>query len=265
MAHLTLTELRPVGRKLFAGKQIARDGSIIDAPQIKQWFQRQVSFNTPFELFEYVNAAQRQNLITITGLKFDDHSEITLRRKRDKGEPLGFEDHGTTLLIWDIDGHPAPEGWLQNPREAVDAIVRAVFPDTTYVAYLSATPGLIRTPKANGGPRHWTGDVGGTSLRARVLFMTARPIFEDESRAWLTSLKMAAIPSLDPAVATFTQPLYIARPFWHGHPGEDPLGDVEVCWLVEREHQFLDVPDDLQHRARWDRAEGAAGVVTANL
>jgi hypothetical protein len=48
----------------------------------------------------------------------------------------------------------------------------------------------------------------------------------------------------------------IRRPLWDEHPDRDVLGDIETIGRIRGVHEYLTVPDDLAHKARWAKAQG---------
>ena len=119
-----ITELHPTG-SLFAGKQILLDNSIKPAPKIMRWTHRRVGFNTIDELYQYVADVQYGNAIIVRDLT-DATDELIYRRKACTEKPENaFRDHSVALLPIDIDDIATPEElWEQNPRQAVDDIVK---------------------------------------------------------------------------------------------------------------------------------------------
>ncbi len=43
---------------------------------------------------------------------------------------------------------------------------------------------------------------------------------------------------------------------WDEHPGRDPLGDIETIGRIKGDSEYLAVPPDLAHKARWAKAQG---------
>lgn len=242
MAHLVLTELRPTGL-LFAGKEILRDNSIKEAPDILRWRHRRIAFDHIEELFTYIAEMQYGNAIFVRGLT-DATDRKIYRRKKCKEKPENvFHDHAAALLPFDIDDVAIPaEEWMSNPRRAIDRyVVKKLgppFSETSYVAQFTGKHGLIRDQG------RWTGEIGGDRARVRILFVTMRGLLASEAESWLELLHDTMLPEIDPTVGRLIQINYIARPKWHGHPrGVDPLGDLKTCWLVKRKLDRLPVPD----------------------
>lgn len=246
-AHLLLTELRPTGR-LFAGKQILPDGTIKSKPLIKRWRHQQVGFDTIKQLYDYVVKTQYDNAIIIRGLT-EATSRTVLRRKHSAQEPNGFHDRGAALLPFDIDDI-AVGAWMANPRKTVEGIVRRLgkpFTETSYVAQLTGTHGLVRDRDGR-----WNGEIGGDVMSVRLFFITEVGISAEECEVWLELLRDTQLPEIDAALGRRVQIIYLARPLWHGHD-EDPLGDIRPCWMVKRKLERLPVPDNLGARTRWQR------------
>ncbi len=245
MAHLVLTELRPTG-SLFAGKEILRDRSIKSAPKIKKWSHRRVWFDSIDEFFEYVCGVQYSNAIIIRDLT-EANTELVLRRKE------CFCDFSAALLPLDIDDIAIPEAkWKKDPQQAVDDIVKRLgppFSETSYVAQFTGTHGLVRDKG-----KRWTGEIGGDVMSVRIFFVTIRGLSAPEAVTWLEHLRYSIptpIPEIDPAIGRRVQVIYLARPRWHGHGRrDDPLGEIEPCWLVKRQLDRLPVLDDLPQRTR---------------
>ncbi len=103
--------------------------------------------------------------------------------------------------------------------------------------------------------KRWTGAISDGKVRVRFGFITERALNVDEAIA-LTNIAKVKIPQLDPAASRQVQPNYIRRPHWIEHPERDPLGDIPTIGWVKGNKDFLAVPDDLTHRARWARAQG---------
>jgi hypothetical protein len=89
----------------------------------------------------------------------------------------------------------------------------------------------------------------------RLVFITERPLNVDEANA-LTNIAKARIPKLDPSISRQVQPNYIKRPHWVEHPDRDVLGDIPTIGWVRAAQDYLAVPADLTHKARWAKAQG---------
>ena len=174
-----------------------------------------------------------------------------MRRKKHCAQvPHGFHDRQAAFLPLDIDDIPVSM-WTANPRKTVDDIVRRLgepFTETSYVAQLTGSHGLVRADDGR-----WTGEVGGDVMSVRLFFMTERGIGADEARAWLELLRDTAVKEIDASVAGRVHIIYLARPRWHDHEQDDPLGDIKPCWMVKRKQERLPVPEDLEARTRWQQ------------
>jgi hypothetical protein len=140
LAHLVLTELRPTGR-LFAGKELLRDGTIKSAPAIKHRSHRQLEFDDLGGLYRYLLKAQHDNAILIRGVTSASNG-LVLRRLRSEKEPNGFEDLGAAFLPLDIDGAllSIAHDWLLDPKGAVDSVIARLpepLCDCSYIASCS--------------------------------------------------------------------------------------------------------------------------------
>ena len=240
-----LTELRPTG-SLFAGKRILRDNSIEEAPNILHWRHQRVEFDCIDELYAYVHEMQYDNAIIVRGLT-DATDELIYRRGDCNEKPENvFRDHAAALIPFDIDDFAIPaKEWMKDPRGAIDRhIVQRLgepFSQTSYVAQFTGKHGLIRDEN-----KRWTGKIGGDRVRVRILFITMRGLTAREAKSWLEFLHDTVMPEIDPRVGQLVQINYLARPKWEGHkrgPEHDPLGGLEVCWLVKRDYDLLPVPD----------------------
>jgi hypothetical protein len=257
VAHLVLTELRPTG-SLFAGKEILRDNSIKSVPKIKNWFHRRVEFDSINELYQYVSEMQYRNAIIVRDLTEIPTDKLVFRRKE------FFCDFSAALLPLDIDDIAMPAAkWKKDPKQAVDDIVRGLgspFSETSYVAQLTGTHGLVRDKD-----KRWTGEIGGDVMSVRIFFITIRGLSAPEAITWLEHLRYSIpkpVPEIDPAIGRRVQVIYLARPKWHGHKRrDDPLGDFEPCWLVERQFDRLPVPNDLPQRTQRAAQTGRGDAV----
>jgi hypothetical protein len=258
---LAVTALIPAAANLFAGKIIEPDGRVLSEPRIKWWHHQRHEFASLGKLHAYLESAQRNNVCLIRGATASTDTRV-LRRLQKETEPNGFADVPTAVMTFDVDDAPAP-GWTNDPTGAVDAIVGqlgAPFVGASYAACFTGSHGLVRD--TNG---HWTGEVGGDRLRARIYFHLDRDITSLEAEGWTQHLRQR-VPQLDPAISRCVQINYIARPRFLGRPrGFDPLiaQGLPTCWLRPGAHDLVEVPDDLPRKVAWAKAEarGESGPV----
>ena len=110
--------------------------------------------------------------------------------------------------------------------------------------------------QANAGPATSTDG----QVRARIAFITERALNADEANA-LTIIAKARVPELDASIARQVHLNYIKRPHWVEHPDRDVLGDIPTIGWIKGTHDYLAVPDDLTHTARWAKAQGHSGDI----
>ena len=113
--------------------------------------------------------------------------------------------------------------------------------------------------------KRWTGNIVDGVVRARLAFVTDRPLSGAEVAA-LTQLAQAASAEVqvDPCITNLVQPNYIRRMLWEEHPNRDPLRDIPTAGVVEGAHEFLTVPEGLAVKARWQAAQGHGGSVASH-
>jgi hypothetical protein len=252
---LEITELEPKNR-MFVGKRINPDGSITSYSLVKLWRQRVVRVPaTISHLFAYHREARKRNVILIRGAPANPTRQPTQRQKAfvDGRGDHGFIDTPTRLIVFDIDG--APISWCGDPERAVRAIVEQLgeaWAKASFMWSLSSTCGLERDAQDR-----WTGRIIDGHLRAHIKFLADRALIEREVIA-LAKIAKVRVPELDPTPLYHTNPNYITRPLWVEHPGRDVLGDIPTIGWVKGKHEYLAVPDDLAHTARWAQAQGVS-------
>lgn len=122
--------------------------------------------------------------------------------------------------------------------------------NASYVWVLTSSHGL---EKSKG---RWTGKIIDGELRVRLIFILDRALNESERLA-LTAIAQSRVEfKIDPAPCRIVQPNYILRPQWEGHPGQDVLGDIQILGWVKGEQEYLAVPENLKHKARYAKAQG---------
>jgi hypothetical protein len=259
---VTITELEPEPKNGFAihiGKLICEDNSISDYPKVTWWRQSVSEIPcTVHDLYLYLCAARRRNICLIRGAPANLARKRTRRWKAHEldrdGKPRGdhgFEDIATQLLFFDIDG--VPIRWREHPQRAMRTIVDRLgepWASTSFVWLFSSTHGLERDAQ-----KRWTGRIVDGVVRARLAFLTDRRLNEAEATAFL-KLAKAKIPEVDPCLSRCVQPNYIRRPLWTARPECDPLGDIPTIGWVLGAQEYLKVPDNLEHEARWAKAQG---------
>ena len=148
--------------------------------------------------------------------------------------------------------------WRADPERAIRTIVAQLgepWASTSFVWFFSATHGLELDEH-----KRWTGKISDGSVRARIVFITERALNEAEANA-LTRIAKARVPKLDASITRQVQPNYIKRPHWVEHPDRDVLGDIPTIGWVKGASDYLAVPDDLTHTARWAKAQGYSGDI----
>jgi hypothetical protein len=255
---IEITELKPASGA-FAGKCVKPDNTIAPYPEREKWWWQAVSRvpATIPHLFAYHREARKRNICLIRGAPANLERQPTLRQKAgmfgrsDRGDH-GFLDVPTRLMPFDLDG--VPIAWLDDPERAVRAAVAQLgWESTSFVWFLSATCGL--ECEEHDAQKRWTGRIIDGRLRARIIFITARALDMREAIE-LTSIARVRAPELDRTICRTVQPNYIAHPLWVEHPGRDVLGEIPTIGYVSGTHEFLAVPGDLTHRARWAKAQG---------
>jgi hypothetical protein len=261
---LEITELEPKNRT-FIGKRINSDGSITQYPRVTWWRQRVVRVPaTIAHLFAYLREARKRNVCLIRGAPANPERQPTRRLKAggERGDH-GFIDAPTRLFPLDIDG--VKINWRADPEHAVRAIIaqlREPWVSASYVWFLSATHGLECDEIERDGKliKHWTGKLIDGSLRVRLEFLAARDLNEREANA-LTAIAKVRVPAIDPSICRTVQPNYITRPLWVENPDRDVLGDIPTIGWIKGTHDYLAVPDNLAHIARWAQAQGHSGDI----
>jgi hypothetical protein len=260
---ISITELEPWPRdgfRVFIGKSICQDGSISQYPKVTWWKQSvsEIPANI-YVLFEYLRAARDRNICLIRGAPANLERKRTRRQKayeldpksgKDRGDH-GFEDIPTRLLPLDIDGFKIR--WRENPQRAMRTIVGYLgepWASTSFVWFYSATHGLERD-----ADKRWTGKIVDGTVRVRIIFLTDRLLNELEAGALLKIAK-GKMPEVDPCLVRCVQPNYITRPLWTACPELDPLGGIPTIGWVGQAYEYLKVPDNLEHEARWAKAQG---------
>jgi hypothetical protein len=171
----------------------------------------------------------------------------------DRGDH-GFYDEPTKLFC--LDGDKIPIKWKGNPEQAVRKIIAGLgelFARTSYAWFLTASHGLEFTGSKK--KKRWTGKIVDGTMSVRLVFITDRPLYEAEALE-LTRIAQARIPQFDAAISRCVQPNYIKRPHWSRRPDRDVLGDTPTIGWIRGDSEYLAVPDNLEHKARWSRAEG---------
>ncbi len=259
---IEITELSPKpdddGQPIFIGKQIADDGTIIEFPKNAYLFSQTVAHvaATIPALFAYLREARTRNVCLIRGAPANIGRQWTRRQGagvvdgKDRGDH-GFVDVPTRLFFLDGDGIPMP--WRDDPEAAVRKILSdlgAPWSETSCVWFFSAKHGLER-----GEDGRWTGKVSDGKMFVRLAFITDRELTWGEANAF-TKIAKVKVPAFEPSVCRVVQPNYIARPLLIEHPDHDPLGDIPTIGRVKGKRELLKVPDDLEHVARWAKAQG---------
>jgi hypothetical protein len=254
---LSVTELTPDGG-VFIGKSIQRDGSITQYPKVTWWRQQVAQVQaTVFGVHEYLREARMRNVCLIRGAPANIERQPTRRQRahevhhgKDRGDH-GFIDEPARLFFLDIDGVEIK--WRAEPERAIRTIVAELgepWASTSFCWFFSATHGLELDEQ-----KRWTGKISHGKLRVRIAFITTRALNESEASE-LTALAKAKLPKIDPCVSRLVQPNYILRPQWRDFLERDPLGDIPTIGWVRGAHDYLAVPDDLTHKARWAKAQG---------
>jgi hypothetical protein len=254
---LAITELEPDARDVSICKRVNRDGSITQYPNCKWWKQSVAQVPaTIYALFEYLVGARERNICLIRGAPANLECERTRRQKagvfggRDRGDH-GFIDAPTELFFIDVDGFAVR--WRDNPQRAMRSIVAELgepWASASFGWFFSATHGLEMNEN-----KRWTGEISDGLVRARLAFITTRALNEAEAGA-LTALAKLKIPKIDPSISRLVQPNYIRRLLWPEHPERDVLGDIPTIGWIRQRHEYLAVPEDLTHTARWAKAQG---------
>ena len=258
---IEITELTP-DSGAFIGKHINPDGSLTEYPDVMWWRQHVEHVPaTVSHLFAYLREARGRNICLIRGAPANLERRSTRRQKagiygsEDRGDH-GFIDTPTKLFFLDIDG--TPMAWRDDPEGAIRRIVAQLgepWCSTSFVWFFSAKHGLARDKRGR-----WKGKISDDSVRAHLAFITSRALNEAEACA-LTKVAMVQIPKIDFRISLCVQPNYIKRPHWKEHPDRDPLGDIPTIGWVKGESEYLAIPDNLEHKARWAKAQG----LTANI
>jgi hypothetical protein len=82
----------------------------------------------------------------------------------------------------------------------------------------------------------------------------------DEAKA-LTDIAHGLLPAIDKSIVARVHINYIRRPHWIGHPERDVLGDIPTIGWIKGTHDYLAVPDELTHQARWAKAQGHSSTI----
>ena len=247
---LEITELSPVEHR-YAGKRIELDNHITSYPRdVKEWHQAAARIPLGIvPLYHYLCEARRRNIILVRGAPSDLSRQPTRRLKE------LFEDEPSRLLFFDIDG--APFNWRADPEAALRQIAAQMgepWASASFVWLFSGTHGLgTETFRKQ---KRWIGTVIDGKVRVRLAFLLDRPVGESEALELTRIAQAQAGFIIDDKVARRSQPNYIARPYWAGHRGEDPLGDIPTIGWIKGAHEFAAVPADLKHKARWAKAQG---------
>jgi hypothetical protein len=261
---IPVTELEPDNGKFF-GKTINPDGTIEQYPNVT-WFKQSVEhvFATVQHLYGYLRVARERNVCIIR----DAPANVKRRRTRrqiagvvgdkDRGDH-GFLDVPNRLLSLDIDG--VGMEWQADPEGAVKRIVAMLgepWNETSFVWFFSATHGLeFETVEKQ---KRWTGRLSDGTVRVRIAFVTERPLGQDEAKA-LTLVAKGVLPKVDASLADRVHINYIKRPRWTAHPERDVLGNFPTIGYVLGKRACLPVPADLEHKARWSKAQGELNLV----
>ncbi len=248
-----ITELEPYDGT-FIGKRIEFDGSITQYPRVKWWRQSvAVIPATVPGLFAYLRDARTRNICLIRGKPANIERKRTQRWVAGVGErgEHGFLDRPSKLLFIDVDGFKT--AWRGDPEGAVLKLLAALgepWSVTSCVWFLSGTHGLERDKE-----KRWTGEVSDDNVRVRLAFILDRELNANEATA-LTRIAKAKVPQVDGSLSHTVQPNYITRPHWVAHPNLDVLGEIPTIGRITGTREFLAVPSELSHKARWARAEG---------
>lgn len=258
---LSITELEPFDGK-FIGKSIKLDRSVSEYPLVKWWKQSVATIPATIPaLFAYLREARKRNICLIRGAPANLERAKTQRQKagvygsKDRGDH-GFLDEPTKLFWFDVDG--VQMSWRDDPEGAIENIVAQLgepWGSTSCAWFFSATHGLEFVKVDKDKPKRWTGGIVDGKIRVRIGFILDRALIEREAVA-LTNIAKVNVPALDRVVSYTTQPNYIRRMHWAEHPDRDPLGDIPTIGWIKGAREYLVVPDDLAHQARWAHAQG---------
>ena len=251
---IEITELSPYDGA-FIGKRITADNSIAQYPKVTYWRQHVARCPaTIVALFDYLRAARTRNVCLIRGAPANPLREKTRRQNagvKERGDH-GFTDEPTKLFFFDIDG--VETKWRADPEGAIRRIVDRLgepFASASFVWFFSATHGLERDED-----KRWTGRISDGLVRVRLAFITERALNMGEAVA-LTRIAQARVDfKIDATISYTVQPNYIQRPLWDEHPDRDVLGDIQTIGRIKGDSEYLAVPADLAHKARWAKAQG---------
>lgn len=259
--RLVISETEPMNGKLI-GKTIKSDGDIEPYPYVRWWRWRMVRLLPTIDaLIEYLIDGRERNICLgrgqlAPGNPLETRSQ-NARPDRDAGKH-GFIDAASRFFPIDID--KIAVDWSDGLQGAVERILQGMgepWCSTSCVWFATSSHGLKKDEDGL-----WRGEIDTGVARLRPCFITTRAINEAEAKT-LTAMVAGLLPSatLDPRIVLRRQPNYIRRPQWLGHEGEDVLGDIGTIGLVRRQHEYLQLPDDLTQRTEIDRAEGLHDVV----
>ena len=215
-------------------------------------------------LFEYLHEARTRNICLIRGAPANPDRQPTRRLKvgvaggNDRRDH-GFVDEPTRLFFLDVDGMQID--WRADPERAIRTIVEQLgepWASTSFAWFFSAKHGLDIAERDE--CKYWTGKIIDGKLYARIAFITERALNEAEASA-LTTIAKACVPRLDASIVRLVQPNYIRRPHWTLHPDRDVLGDTPTIGWIRGTHDYLAVPEELAHTARWSKAQGHSGDI----
>jgi hypothetical protein len=269
---LEVTELTPAKGE-FIGKTILSNNRIQEYPKVMWWHQAvsQVPATIP-ALFAYLREARTRNVCLIPGTparELGPGEQTRRQRANEQGRgDHGFLDLPTRLFFFDVDG--AKITWREDPEIAVRTLVTWLgepWASSSFAWFISGTCGLETVQEIDdadedqgkGKGKIWTGRIADGRLNVRLGFLLERALNAAEASALTVLTKADSGMPLDPAICRTVQPNYIARPRWSQHPERDPLGVLATIGWVRGAQELVPVPDTIETRARWAKAQGRGG------
>ena len=214
-------------------------------------------------LFAYLREARKRNICLIRGAPANLERQPTRRQKagvvgRATGAITAFSTYQpgcspSTLTAMQINWRADPEERDPGPSSRGSA---SHGPRRRSCGCSRQRTGLSRfDPKparsANAGPAtSLRPGTGADRIHHRTCAERGRGQRTDQHRP------RCLFPSSIRRSARRVQPNYIQRPHWVEHPDRDVLGDIPTIGWVKGTHDYLAVPDDLTHTARWAKAQG---------